>query len=377
MTPRVVVLRGTAASSWELRPWERLHESGGAEVAVVVAPDNQYDTATVALPKVAVPTVGARMPPGPLGRLLLKGVGQRHVGLAKALAGADVVHAAELGYWFSWQAARLKPRLGYKLVLTVWETLPFVDAYRNVRTRRYRREVLAATDLFLAVTERARDALLLEGAPVERIRVCPPGVDTERFAGARRPAAGDGERDRTLLSVGRLVWEKGHQDLLRAVALLRERGHDGLRAAIVGVGPEEVRLRAVAADLRLADVVDFRGGIPHDEVPAAFAEASALVLASIPTPFWEEQFGMVLAEAMAAHLPVVAAASGAIPEVLAGYGTVFQPGDWRGLADAIAAGPLSQPPGVRTAPDAALLERYSAGAAARRLRDAYAEALGR
>lgn len=369
--PRVVVLRGTAASPWELRPWERLHDARHADVTVVVPPDNQYETATVSLPKAEVGTVGARMPPGPIGAALLKGVGQRHVGLADALAGADVVHAAELGYWFSWQAARLKPRLGYKLVLTVWETLPFVDAYRNVRTRRYRRDVLAATDLFLAVTERARDALLLEGAPPERIRVCPPGIDVERFADGRPASAGEGAR--TLISVGRLVWEKGHQDLLRAVALLRARGHDGLRVAIVGVGPEERRLRAVVADLGLTEAVDFRGAIPHEELPNAYAGAACLVLASIPTAYWEEQFGMVLAEAMAARLPVVAAASGAIPEVLAGYGSLFGPGDWRGLADVLAEGPLSTPPGTRTAPDPALIERYSAGAAAGRLRAAYAD----
>ena len=90
------------------------------------------------------------------------------------------MHAAELGYWFSAQAARLRAELGFRLVLTVWETLPFADAYRNVRTRRYRRETLAAADLFLATTERARDALLLEGAPAE--------PDPGRAAGDRRRA---------------------------------------------------------------------------------------------------------------------------------------------------------------------------------------------
>ena len=102
-------------------------------------------------------------------------------GLDDALRGADIVHAAELGYWFSAQAARLRRReLGFRLALTVWETLPFADAYRNVRTRRYRRDTLAAADLYLPTTERARDALLLEGAPAERI--------ARRAAGHRRRA---------------------------------------------------------------------------------------------------------------------------------------------------------------------------------------------
>jgi glycosyltransferase involved in cell wall biosynthesis len=374
MRPRVVVLRGTAANPWELGPWERLHEEGSADVRLVVPPDNLYATSTLRLPTATVRTVGALLPPGPPGRLLLKAVGQRHLRLAPALQDAQIVHAAELGYWFSWQAARLKERLGYRLALTVWETLPFVDAYRNVRTRRYRRRVLDATDLFLPATERAAEALALEGVAEERIRVCPPGIEFERFAVAADDRPGDGQH--VLLSLGRLVWEKGHQDLLRALALLARRGRTDVRALIVGAGPEEQRLRAVARDLGVSTLVEFRGFIPYEEVPTVLGLASCLVLASLPTPHWEEQFGMVLAEAMAARLPLVAAASGAIPEVVSGYGTLFPPGDWVGLARALEEGPLAAPPGARVSSNAERPERFSASAAAARLREAYGELLG-
>lgn len=373
MKRRVVLLRGTAANPWELRPWERLHAEGELDVRLVVPPDNLYDASSLELPTVEVRTTGALMPPGPAGRALLKAVGQRHLGLERALEGADIVHAAELGYWFSRQAARLKAKLGYRLVLTVWETLPFLDAYRNIRTRAYRRDVLEAADLFLATTERAAAALALEGAPAERIQVCSPGIDIDGFAAAGEPQGAAGPH--LLLSIGRLVWEKGHHDLLRAAAELKRRGEPDLRVVIVGKGPEERRLRSVASDLGLEELVEFRGFVPHDEVPGLLARASCLVLASLPTQFWEEQFGMVLVEAMAARLPVVAAASGAIPEVLGGYGALFAPGDWLGLADALASGPLAEPPGARATPDAALLERYSSAAAAQRLREAYAQLL--
>jgi glycosyltransferase involved in cell wall biosynthesis len=372
MRPRVVVLRGTAASPWELRPWEHLHHSGRACVDLVLAPDNQYEVQDLELPVRPVRTAGALMPPGRLGAALLKAVGQRHIRLEPALRGADIVHAAELGYWFSFQAARLKPRAGYRLVLTIWETLPFVDGYRNIRTRRYRREVMAATDLYLAATERARTALLLEGVPAERIRVCPPGIEIERFAAARARTPGDGPL--TILSIGRLVWEKGHQDVLRAAALLRRRGFAEPRVVIVGVGPELRRLAAVARDLGIERQVELRGSIPHEQLPGVFARSSCLVLASLPTPYWEEQFGMVLAEAMAAYLPIVAAASGAIPEVLAGHGRLFEPGDFMGLADVLADGVL-RPGHVEPEPPAALVERYSASAAADRLGAAYRELL--
>src|SRR5206468_11617830 len=106
-------------------------------------------------------------------------------------------------------------------------------------------------------------AVLLEGAPADRIRVCPPGVASDRFGlGAERSAA----RPTVILSPGRLVWEKGHQDVLRALALLR-RGTASVpipdaRLLIVGTGPEEGRLRAYAHVLGVADAVGFSGFIP-------------------------------------------------------------------------------------------------------------------
>jgi glycosyltransferase involved in cell wall biosynthesis len=307
-----------------------------------------------------------------VGALLTRAVGERYLGLEERLSGADIVHGAELGYWFTAQAAALRARLGFRLAVTVWETLPFARAYRNVRTRPYRAAVLREADLFLATTERARDALVLEGAVPERIRVCPPGIDVERFGVAReaRPPAGGGH---LVLSIGRLVWEKGHQDLLRALALLRRRGGHDVRALIVGVGPEERRLRGVIDDLGLGDAVELRGWVAYDELPQVYAQASCLVLGSLPTPFWEEQFGMVLAEAMAAHLPILAAASGAIPEVVGASGTLFAPGDWVGLAEALADGPLAGAPGARRVPEPERLERFSARAAGARLRAAYEE----
>lgn len=371
---RVVVLRGTAANPWDLRPWEEL--GADYDVSVLVPDANRYDVGALrGVRAVPVRTVGGRLRAGrAAGALATRAVGERYLGLEPLLRGADLVHAAELGYWFSWQAARLKAALGFRLALTVWETLPFADAYRNVRTRRYRRDVLAASDRFLATTERAREALLLEGAPAERIVLAPPGIDVERFAVARAPAPrADGRH--LVLSIGRLVWEKGHQDLLRAVALLRARGRDDVRVLIVGVGPEEGRLRGVVRDLGLGEAVELRGWVPYDELPRVYAQASCLLLASLPVPFWEEQFGMVLAEAMAAHVPIVAAASGAIPEVVGGSGTLFAPGDWVGLADVLADGPLAGAPGARRAPEPERLERFSSAAAAARLRAAYDELL--
>jgi glycosyltransferase involved in cell wall biosynthesis len=117
--------------------------------------------------------------------------------------------------------------------------------------------------------------------------------------------------------------------------------------------------------------VEFRPSVPYAEMPGVYAHASCLVLASLPTPGWEEQFGMVLVEALASGTPVIAAASGAIPEVTGADADLVQPGDWLGLARALGRGPLAGEPGARRPADPVRLEGFSASAAAERLRNAY------
>lgn len=80
---------------------------------------------------------------------------------------------------------------------------------------------------------------------------------------------------------------------------------------------------------------------------------------------------MVLAEAMASGLPILAAESGAIPEVCGDFATLFTPGDWMGLATRLADGPLSGEPGQRADAPVELVRRYSIEAAAERLATAY------
>jgi glycosyltransferase involved in cell wall biosynthesis len=372
--PRVVVVRGHQANSWHLRPWRHLQDE--FDVVVVRTPSNWFDTELLGVPTVEARTVRDLLPRGRVGDFLARVPGDRYLRPAEALAGADVVHSQDLGFWYSMQAARLKQRLGFKLVLTVWETIPFLGAWRNVRTRPYRRVVLRETDRFLAATEHAALCLELEGAPRERIELCAPGVDTELFgsAAAEHPA------EHVILTAGRLVWEKGHQDVLRAVAALRRGAIPGpgvpVRVLIVGSGPEEGRLRRYADELGIADRVELLSELPYERMPAVHAGASCLVLASLPRWFWEEQYGMVLAEAIASGLPVIASTSGAIPEVGGDAFTYFSPGDWVALARALAAGPLSRPPGERAAYPPELVEHHSDRAAAERLRASYRSLLG-
>jgi glycosyltransferase involved in cell wall biosynthesis len=186
------------------------------------------------------------------------------------------------------------------------------------------------------------------------------------------------------------VWEKGHGDLLRAVAALR----DGLvgepvappRVHIIGQGPEHDRLLAYASELGLGDRVEIRS-VPYDEMPSVYASASCMVLGSLPMAgsgfhpfdvprvFWEEQFGLVFAEAMAAGLDIITTTSGAIPEVLGDSARYFAPGDWLELARLLRDGPLARPPGARVEHPRERVERYSISAVADRLGSIYERVL--
>jgi glycosyltransferase involved in cell wall biosynthesis len=75
--------------------------------------------------------------------------------------------------------------------------------------------------------------------------------------------------------------------------------------------------------------------VPHEEIPHYLNALDGLVLPSLTTPVWKEQFGHVLIEAMACEVPVIGSNSGAIPEVLGEAGLIFPEGDLTALSQAI------------------------------------------
>jgi glycosyltransferase involved in cell wall biosynthesis len=378
MKPRIVVLHGHHINESGWKVWPYLQDEFDFEFAV---------TATGSRPDVGAPQPSRRvrtrrdlLPRGRVFELATLLPGDRYRGLEEVIAGADIVHSVELGPWYSGQAAQLRQRSdAFKLVVSVWETIPLLDAYRRRRAREFRRATIAAADLFLPTSERSRLALLLEGVDDERIRVCLPQVDVAAFAGReRRPV--DPERP-LIVSPARLVWEKGHQDVLRAAALLH-RGvitrPDGStvrpRVLIISSGPERERLGLHARELGIGEHVEFRDHVPNDRMGEVFAEAACMVLASLPVWHWEEQFGMVLAEALVTGTPVITTRSGVIPDVVGDSALLVDPGDWVGMARALASGPLAVPPVVPPiAPDFA--DIYSPAAYAERLRAAYRSVL--
>ena len=148
------------------------------------------------------------------------------------------------------------------------------------------------------------------------------------------PFLESGRPPASLLAVGRLHQGKGFDDLLRAIALLRNRSWN-VQAELVGDGPERNALARLARRLRIETAVRFRGWLPFDEVQRAMMKATVLVHPSAP---FGDAVPTVIKEAMALGTPVVASSVAGIPELLDGgrCGVLVPPRRPESLADAIA-----------------------------------------
>ncbi len=134
--------------------------------------------------------------------------------------------------------------------------------------------------------------------------------------------------------VGRLVAAKGGPLALAAFA----EAAAGLDAVleVVGAGPEEETLRADAGRLGLNGRVHFAGAVSQEEALARIAAFDVLLVPSLSTDRWKEQFGRVAAQALAAGTPVLASASGSLPELLDGCGELAREGALHALTDKLA-----------------------------------------
>ncbi len=131
------------------------------------------------------------------------------------------------------------------------------------------------------------------------------GVDVERFA----PISHNNDKVR-FLSVGNLIWLKGHDYTIRSVKALVEKGYRNFHLDIVGRGDLEEELKTLVCQLNLEDYVTFHGYIPYDSVRDMMQQSDAFVL-----PSYYEALGCVYLEAMACGLPVIGCYGNGIDEV--------------------------------------------------------------
>jgi glycosyltransferase involved in cell wall biosynthesis len=280
------------------------------------------------------------------------------------------VHLANetVGYCLAYALARrmgLKPRL----VLSIYSP----RAYALPRSLG---EVITtfscrSADLLFCLSEFSqRDISRAYHVPTSKLAVTYAGVDSPFSANSPR-------RDRkendpyTLLFSGRLDGpheQKGMDVLLKSLPLILR--HHKVVLSIIGTGPRLPQYQALAGALGVAEQVRFLGFVEHDDMASHYQQADLFVL-----PSRRESFGLVLAEAMACGLPVVATTAGAIPEVVEDgvTGVLVPPNAADALANAVVSllsdRPRSNAMGAAGAQRAR--ERFTWNKVAQRVTDGY------
>ena len=228
---------------------------------------------------------------------------QQLFGLEKVIRGSDIVHVAETYFGYTHQAVMAKRRgLVRHVVSTVWEIIPHNN--EGIRGRKeYKRLAFETVDLFLAVTEKAKQTLIEEGVNLDKIKVVNMGIDIHKFKPLKIRKS---NKDIQILCVARLVPEKGIMDLFTAFQNIKKT-NPHVRLTFIGTGP-------LQHDLRGFKNITIKS-IPYSQIQKEYQKADIFCLPSRETKTWAEQYGMCLLEAMACGLPIVTTTSGAIPEV--------------------------------------------------------------
>lgn len=139
----------------------------------------------------------------------------------------------------------------------------------------------------------------------------------------------------SILSVGRLVKHKGHETLLHAAAILNRDKY--YRVTIAGNGPLLTTLVSLRHTLGLDDRVHIKNSLTDEQLYREFSNADIFIHPSLETTDGIEGFGIVLLEAMAFKIPVIASNSGGIPEVLGNgsCGVLVRPGNMDDIVQSV------------------------------------------
>jgi glycosyltransferase involved in cell wall biosynthesis len=236
----------------------------------------------------------------------------------------DLVHLDEEPYNLAtYLGARAGCRAGIPSIFFTWQNINrrYPLPFRAMETRVYR----SASHAIAGSEEAAR--VLREKGFRSGITVVPQfGVDPEMFSPRARTHGSF-----TVGFLNRFVEAKGTAVTIDALAGLP----GDVRMTMVGDGPMDGSIREAARIRGLIGRIDIKPRVPSTDVPELLRGLDVVILPSLTTRNWKEQFGRVLIEAMACGVPVIGSDSGEIPNVIGDAGLIVPEGNASALADAI------------------------------------------
>lgn len=219
----------------------------------------------------------------------------------------DIVHAHNLlaGGLLARQVAE---DFGIPYVVTEHTSTYTADIDALSRDMSVLAQAATSASAVIAVGSQLADSLraCLDAPMSDRVRVVPNVVEPLMLT---RPLVARETRPYTITGIGNLISRKNFPLLVRAFA--RAALPEDARLVIGGVGPELGRLKALAADLDLAHRVDFPGQLTREEVAGLILETDLFAHSSD-----SESFGVVLIEAMALGVPLLATSSGGPQDIV-------------------------------------------------------------
>ena len=169
-------------------------------------------------------------------------------------------------------------------------------------------------DLFLAITEYARQKLIGLGCPDEKIAIHHMGVDCTQFN--FQPFQHLPSTPMHLVSVGRMVEKKGFQYGIEAIAKAKAKGHD-VHLTVIGDGPLHTDLDERVHEWGIENAVTFLGWQTQEQIAPVLKQSHVLLCPSITASTGDEEgLPVVLMEALAAGLPVITTHHAGIPELI-------------------------------------------------------------
>lgn len=244
----------------------------------------------------------------------------------------DLIHA-QVALPCGYAAALLSRQLGIPFVVTIHGLDVFSTGREHGLLRwwvdRSSRFVYRKAAMNICVSEAVRRNLIDVMGSLAKTTVIYNGVDTSLF----KPAPDDEDSTSTILSVGRLVPDKGHELVLRAFAAVAP-NYPALRYKMIDDGPERSRLQALARELKIAERVEFLERQSRGVVAEAMQQCSVFAL-----PSRDEAMGCVYLEAMASGKPIIGCRGQGIEDIIrhGENGWLIQPDNLDDLTRALSA----------------------------------------